>query len=189
MEKTAPVWEKDGFVLRLSREEDAIPYYRQNFNPLDPEIARLTGCPEAFEEDTVVRFFLSCISDPDRYDFLLFSPDGRIIGESVLNEIDWDLRSANFRIAIFHPTDRGKGIGSWMIRTARNFAFETLKLHRLSLDVFSFNQRAERAYARAGFRREGVLRDAVRDGDGYADDILMAILEPEWQALRDSSCL
>lgn len=186
MEKTAPVWEKDGFVLWLSRPEEALPYYRQNLNPLDPETTRLTGSPERFEEDAAVRFFLACISDPDRYDFLLHEPDGRILGEAVLNEIDWDVRSANFRIAIFHPEDRGKGTGSWMIRTVRDFAFETLKLRRLSLDVFSFNPRAEQAYLRAGFRREGVLRGAVRDGDGYADDILMAILEPEWRALRES---
>ena len=63
-------------------------------------------------------------------------------------------------------------------------AFERLGLHRLELDVFSFNTRAERAYLKAGFRREGVLRDAVMDGDGYADDILMAILEEEWKALK-----
>ena len=66
----------------------------------------------------------------------------------------------------------------------RDFAFEHLKLHRLELDVFSFNPRAERAYLRAGFRREGVLRDAIRDGDAYADDILMALLEDEWRAQK-----
>ena len=50
--------------------------------------------------------------------------------------------------------------------------------------MFSFNPRAIRAYEKAGFRREGVRRDAVRNGDGYGDDILMAILEPEWRAVK-----
>ena len=66
----------------------------------------------------------------------------------------------------------------------RGFAFEKLHLHRLELDVFSFNPRAEKAYLKAGFKREGVLRDAVKDGDNYADDILMAILEDEWKAMQ-----
>ena len=41
-----------------------------------------------------------------------------------------------------------------------------------------------RAYEKAGFRREGVRRDAVRDGDRYGDDILMAILEDEWREVK-----
>lgn len=40
------------------------------------------------------------------------------------------------------------------------------------------------AYERAGFVREGVLRDAIRDGDGFADDILLSMLETEGRALR-----
>ena len=32
--------------------------------------------------------------------------------------------------------------------------------------------------------REGVLRDAVMDGDKYADDILMSILEDEWKMIK-----
>ena len=71
-----------------------------------------------------------------------------------------------------------------MIRETRDFAFRELKLHRLYLDVFSFNSRAEHAYLKAGFKREGVLRDAIRDGENYADDILMSILEDEWKALK-----
>ena len=70
-----------------------------------------------------------------------------------------------------------------MIRCTLEFAFQALRLHRLSLDVFSFNQRAIRACEKAGFRREGVLRDAVLDGGAYADDILMSMLEEEWRAL------
>ncbi len=178
------IGEKDGYILRIAKKEDAENYYQQNYNPLDPEVARLTGCKPSFTHDEVVNFFLSCIDDEDRYDFLIVSPDGNIIGESVINEIDWELRSANFRIGIFHSDTCGKGIGTWATRMTCDFSFEKLHLHRLELDVFSFNPRAEKAYLKAGFKREGVLRDAVKDGDTYADDILMAILEDEWKALK-----
>lgn len=109
------------------------------------------------------------------------------IAETVINEIDRKLRCANFRIGLFHGTQRGKGISTWATEVTRDFAFEQLGLHRLELDVYSFNPRAERAYAKAGFKREGVLRDAVLDGGQYADDILMAILEEEWRALKHES--
>ena len=95
--------------------------------------------------------------------------------------MDKTLRSANFRIAIFPPEARGIGLGTWVIDKTLSFAFETLKLHRVELDVFSFNPRAEKAYLKAGFRREGVLRDAATDGGASADVILMAIREDEWK--------
>lgn len=182
MEKTN-CFEKNGYILRPARKEDAERYYKENYNPLDKEVARFTGCKESFTEEEVVGFFLKSLEDGDRYTFLIISPDGRIIGESVINEIDRDLRSANFRIAIFHSKDCGRGIGLWATETTRDFAFREIGLHRLELDVFSFNPRAKRTYEKAGFKIEGVLKDAVSDGEGYADDILMAILEDEWKAM------
>lgn len=183
MQKTADLWRKDGYTLRLGVKEDADSYYSQNFDPLDRELVRMTGSKERFSREEVVSFYQKCVEADDRYDFLIIALDGRIVGESVINEIDWELRSANFRIGIFQTTERGKGIGSWAIQKTRDFAFETLKLHRLELDVFSFNERARKAYLAAGFQQEGILRDAVWDGEDYADDILMAILEDEWRAL------
>lgn len=186
MKKEEQTWTKDGYVLRLAQAEDAEEYYQQNFNPLDAEVARLTGCKTEFTHDEVVNFFLQCVESNARYNFLIIAPDGRIIGESVINEIDFETRSANYRIGIFHSNERGKGIGSWAVKMTRDFAFEKLKLHRLELDVFSFNTRAEKAYLTAGFKCEGVLRDAVWDGKEYADDILMAILEDEWREIREA---
>ncbi len=175
---------KDGYLIRLANAGDAANYYEQNYCPLDKEVARLTGCKEVFTKEEVTSFFLKSLEEKDRYFFLIIAPDGRIIGESVINEIDWDLRCANFRIALYHTAERGKGIGTWATEVTRDFAFEKLKLHRLELDVYSFNPRAEKAYLKAGFKREGILRDAVMDGDKYADDILMSILEDEWEALK-----
>lgn len=176
--------ERDGFLIRLATAEDAEPYYEQNYCPLDREVARLTGCKAEFTKEEVTSFFLNSLGEEDRYFFLILAPGGDIIGESVLNEIDWELRSANFRIALFHTAERGKGIGTWATEATRDFAFEELKLHRLELDVYSFNPRAEKVYSKAGFQREGILRDAVLDGDQYADDILMSMLEDEWRALK-----
>lgn len=46
----------------------------------------------------------------------------------MINEIDWGLRCANFRIALFHSTERGNGIGTWATEVTRDFAFEKLRL-------------------------------------------------------------
>ena len=177
-------WEKNGFIIRLARKEDGETYYEENFCPLDKDIARLTGCKESFTREEVISFFETSLEDENRVFFLIIAPDGSIIGESVINEIDWELRCANFRIAIFQLTKRDQGIGTWAVRITRDFAFEKLNLHRLELDLYSFNPRAEKAYLKAGFKKEGVRRDAVLDGDTYGDDIFMAILEEEWRAIK-----
>ena len=175
---------KDGYIIRLAKIQDATNYYEQNFCPLDKEVARLTGSKEVYTKEEVETFFLRSLEDDDRYFFLIIAPNGRIIGESIINEIEWNLRSANFRIGLYQLTERGKGIGTWATEATRDFAFEKLRLHRLELDVYSFNPRAEKVYLKAGFKREGVLRDAIMDGNEYADDILMSILEDEWKALK-----
>lgn len=107
------IGQKDGFVIRLAKADDAVNYYEQNYCPLDKEVARLTGCKEEFSKDEVVSFFLKSLEEDDRYFFLIIAPDGEIIGESVINEIDWELKCANFRIGLYRQTERGKGIGTW----------------------------------------------------------------------------
>ena len=119
MEQT-PVWNWGGYTLRPARREDAEGYYRSGFLPLDPELARLTGSKPAFSRQEVVSFFLDCLEDPGRRDFLLTGRDGEILGESVINEIDWSARCGNFRLAIFRPQTRGKGLGTWMTRLTRD---------------------------------------------------------------------
>lgn len=178
------VWKKNGFLIRLAQKEDAENYFLQNYCPFDKEVARLTGCKEVFTKEEVISFFLRSIDCNDRYFFLILSPDGRIIGESVINEIDWNLRCANFRIGIYHAAERGQGIGSWATEVTRDFAFEQLKLHRLELDVYSFNPYAQKTYLKAGFKQEGILRDAVMDENQYADNILMALLEDDWRKIK-----
>lgn len=50
-------------------------------------------------------------------------------------------------------------------------------VHRVSLELFAFNPRAERAYEKAGFTVEGGKRDALFWEGEYHDVILMARLQ------------
>ena len=48
--------------------------------------------------------------------------------------------------------------------------------HRIHLEVVDFNPRARRSYTKAGFREEGVLREAHHDENGWHNIIVMAAL-------------
>ncbi|MDV4150142.1 GNAT family protein [Clostridium sp. AL.422] len=185
MEKYKMSWQKDGIVLRSFQHGQADKYYKDCFQVPDEEVDRLTGSSGNLNYEGVVNYYNRIVDDTDRYDFMIIDSEGRFIGESVINEIDWELKSANFRIVIFRKEGRSKGIGSWVVKATRDFAFEYLNLHRLELEVFAFNPRAKRAYEKAGFKVEGVKKEAILNGDKYDDVIIMAILKDEWKAIKE----
>jgi RimJ/RimL family protein N-acetyltransferase len=103
---------------------------------------------------------------------------GRAVGLTGLVRIDWVSRAAIFFIAIAHPSDWSKGFGGEATRLICDHGFETLNLQRIQLHVWARNERGIRAYERAGFEREGVLRRAMYHGGTYEDFLVMAKLRP-----------
>jgi RimJ/RimL family protein N-acetyltransferase len=67
------------------------------------------------------------------------------------------------------------------------YGFDTLNLNRIHLTVFEDNAAAVRVYEKAGFRREGVLRQGQWREGRYWDLHMMSILRDEYLAIRDKS--
>lgn len=74
------------------------------------------------------------------------------------------------------PEWRGRGLGRRLIEAtlakARRSGFK-----RIELDVHADNRRAIALYEKAGFVREGIVRDATVIDGVFRDAILMAIVE------------
>jgi RimJ/RimL family protein N-acetyltransferase len=110
--------------------------------------------------------------------------DGRLIGFAALHGIEWNNGMGDLSIGIGNPLDRGKGYGSEALKLLLQFAFLELNLHRIGLDVISYNEPAIRSYIRSGFSEEGRVREAIyREGKRY-DRIYMGLLKQEWLALE-----
>ncbi|HYN45898.1 MAG TPA: GNAT family N-acetyltransferase [Allosphingosinicella sp.] len=89
------------------------------------------------------------------------------------------------RIAVAEP---GRGAGAALLAGLVDRVFTDSGTNRLDLDVFAGNARAKRAYEKAGFTAEGLLREHHRaDDGGYRDAWLMSILRREWRAARGGS--
>ena len=73
------------------------------------------------------------------------------------------------------------------MRVILRFAFTELNLHRVSLTVFDYNQRAIRSYEKAGFRMEGRQRGFLKREGQRWDLIYMGILRSEWEATQTNS--
>jgi RimJ/RimL family protein N-acetyltransferase len=143
----------------------------------DPEGRRMTATERVFD-DEMLRTWLSARSDhDDRADFAIVALDtGRVLGEVVLNELDTDEESCNFRIGLTGPDVYGRGYGTEATALVLDYAFETVGLHRVELSVYSFNPRAQRSYEKAGFVTEGVRREALRWEGEWHDVIVMGVL-------------
>lgn len=167
--------------LRLITHKDICEYYKRGFQSPDKEVQRYTGTKNVVTKEQIRIYVEGIIEDDSRYDFLIINLDGEIIGESVINEIDFYNRCANFRIALFKSEDCGQGIGTEAIEMTLKFGFKELNLHRIELEVFSFNERAYAAYCGAGFIEEGRRRKAELINGEYYDVIIMGILHEEYK--------
>lgn len=106
---------------------------------------------------------------------------GEAIGHISLGKIDRKNKSARVgKVLVGDKNTRGKGIGQQMIKEILKIAFDELQLHRVSLGVFDFNTSAIVCYEKAGFKKEGLLRDSRKNGNEYWSLWEMSILENEW---------
>lgn len=85
----------------------------------------------------------------------------------------------NLRIALFGDGILGRGYGTQATEAVVAYGFDVVGLHRISLGVYAFNPRAQRAYEKVGFQREGVRRDALYWEGEWHDEVMMAILAPD----------
>ena len=86
------------------------------------------------------------------------------------------------RVAVARPD---QGVGGAFLELVVAWAFEHAGAHRLWLDCFAHNARAQLVYEKLGFSRDGVLREAYLGADGVRRDlILMAVTRPQWAARR-----
>jgi RimJ/RimL family protein N-acetyltransferase len=109
--------------------------------------------------------------------------DDRPIGRTDLFEIDRQNGSCAFGITIGLPELWGQGLGTDAVNALVDFAFGQLRMERVWLDTDDHNARARAAYRKAGFTEEGRFRRAFYQDGRWSDDIRMAMLRDEWEAL------
>ena len=110
--------------------------------------------------------------------------DDRFLGIVRLAPVDVSNRSARFGIGILDPSRLGQGLGSEATLLALGHGFGSLGLHRVSLTVLADNTAAVAAYRKCGFVEEGRLRQTLLRDGVWHDDVVMALLAPEWEALQ-----
>ena len=106
--------------------------------------------------------------------------DDSLIGEMILDIVNWSGRDAFVGLSIGERENWGKGYGTDMLNLLLRYAFTEVNLRRVTLTVFEYNPRAIRTYEKAGFRHEGRVRKALHKEGARWDILFMGILREEW---------
>jgi RimJ/RimL family protein N-acetyltransferase len=99
---------------------------------------------------------------------------GEHIGNVWFWAIDKTDRKAELRIVLGATGQAGRGAGTEAIRLMSDYAFGSLDLRRVYAYVLAFNERARKAFAKAGFDLEGVLKADRLTSEGPVDVYLLA---------------
>jgi RimJ/RimL family protein N-acetyltransferase len=144
-------------VLRPFIEDD-LTALRVALN--DPEVLKLTGSVHGDEDEAdpddpgeveqLRQWYRERNAQPDRLDLAVVDKaSSQCVGEVVLNEWDAGNRSCNFR-TMLGPSGHDRGLGTEAVRMIVGYGFEQLGLHRISLQVYTFNPRARHLTRRSG---------------------------------------
>jgi len=172
-----------GTLVQLRRVDPAMDTDDRYRWLSDLEGTRFLGMrPALVSKEQVRKYLEKCsASTDDLVEFGICTLDGRHIGGCCLRELHKTAHSAEIGILIGEPEFRGKGYGTDVMRLLVKIGFEQFNLNRIWLHVDESNIAGIRAYEKAGFTKEGLLRQSGYAHGSYYSSYSMSILREEYE--------
>lgn len=105
---------------------------------------------------------------------------GQHLGNVTLNNIDWTVRTGHLGILIGRKEWWGKGYALEALRLLITYAFQELKLHKVTAGAVIDNVPSIIMLKKLGFKTEGIFQqEAVVDGV-YRDAVRLGLLQEEF---------
>ena len=160
-----------GFIAELYADRDVDPYLsvRHAREPAEilEEIERSTAEPHEFG-----RFVIEVLEDGE------WQRAG-VMGFRLENKRSRIAHLAGLAIA---PSFRGRRVSDAAARLLQRHLIFDLDYHRLQLEIYGFNERAQRHAERAGFVKEGVRRKAYRRHGEWVDGVMFGLVREDLDA-------
>lgn len=112
---------------------------------------------------------------------IILKEGDRLIGNCSLFCVSDTHRNAEVGIFIGDEKAKGKGYGPEALKVILSYGFKILNLHNIFLRVFSFNERAIKAYKKVGFKEIGRRTEAYCVNRHYYDVVYMEILDRDFE--------
>lgn len=125
----------------------------------------------------------AAMNDPDAHYLIALDGSGNSIGYVILRGLLSEHRNMELkRVVMASP---GRGHGKEVLRLLLSKVFDEFGAHRLWLDVFETNLRAQHVYRSVGFQQDGVFREAVLRDGVFCTLLLMSMLDREYRVSGD----
>jgi len=172
----------DGDGLRLRRAtRDDVPFLLEVLT--DDDVQPFLGRGGAFDEDGVLAELEQQEREPDVFGRFVIEvlQDGewRKAGTLGFERVNRRSRIAQLERLAVHPAFRGRRLADDAARLFQRHLIFDLDFHRVQMEIYGFNERAQRHAERAGFVREGVKRKAYRRDDGWVDGVLYGLVRED----------
>jgi RimJ/RimL family protein N-acetyltransferase len=153
------------FLLELMNSDDVV----QNLAVVRPRDRE--GLTEEIERSQ---------SEPQEYGRFVIEVDGQSAGLMGFEVSNRRSRIANLGSLAVHPDFRGRRLADEAARLFQRHLIDDLGYHRLQLEIYEFNDRAQRHAERAGFVREGVRRKAYWRNDEWVGGVIYGLVEEDF---------
>jgi ribosomal-protein-alanine N-acetyltransferase len=165
--------EGERICLREVGEPDVTDAYERWMN--DPEVTRyLESRFSPHSKESIQDYVRRLAADRDNLLLaIVIRETGLHIGNLKLGPIDRNHRSADLGIMIGEKSSWGHGYATEAIALATEYAFEKLSLHKVTAGCYEVNEASRRAFAKAGFREEGLRKEQYLTDEGYVGGVVM----------------
>jgi RimJ/RimL family protein N-acetyltransferase len=118
-------------------------------------------------------------AEPREFGRFVIEVDGERAGLMGFEIANRRSRIANLGSLAVHPDFRGRRIADEAARLFQRHLIFDLGFHRLQLEIYGFNERAQRHAERAGFIHEGVRRKAYWRNDEWVDGVIYGLVRED----------
>ncbi|ANV69890.1 MULTISPECIES: GNAT family N-acetyltransferase [Bacillus] len=174
------MFESNRIQLRKFSEDDILTYYKWH-NDIDVMSSTTLTLDKYSFQDTE-KLCRQFIHSSNSKSYIIEEKATHLpIGITSLIHIDSYNRNAECIIDIGKKDYWGQGYGQEALTLLLDYAFLELNLHRLSLRVFSFNDRAVKLYKSLGFQHEGTCKEAIFRNGTWHDIELFALFQRNYK--------
>jgi len=152
------------FLVELVNHEDVQPFL---------------GGRSPRDHDAVAAEIERSQGDPTAYGRFVIEVDGARAGVMGFEVENRRSRIAHLERLAVHPDYRGQRVSDEAARLLQRHLIRDLGYHRLQLEIYGFNERAQRHAERVGFLREGLRRQAYWRHGTWADGALFALVRDD----------